>query len=75
MTMPISLESLSLRGLHTAYREARLDPVAVAQHCLDHGGVLVRSVGDTIALSPPLVIESAHIQRIIDTLRAALRRA
>ena len=34
MTIPISLESLTLRELHTAYREARLNPVAVAQHCL-----------------------------------------
>jgi beta-alanine--pyruvate transaminase len=42
--------------------------------CWDKG-LLIRTTGDTIALSPPLVIESAHIQRIIDTLRAALRRA
>jgi len=32
--MPISLESLTLRELHTAYREGHMDPVAVAQHCL-----------------------------------------
>jgi beta-alanine--pyruvate transaminase len=42
--------------------------------CWDKG-LLIRTTGDTIALSPPLIIESAHIQRIIDTLRAALRRA
>ena len=32
--MPISLESLTLGELHTAYREGHMDPVAVAQHCL-----------------------------------------
>jgi beta-alanine--pyruvate transaminase len=38
-------------------------------------GLLIRTTGDTIALSPPLIIESNHIERIIDTLRGALRRA
>ena len=38
-------------------------------------GVLVRTTGDTVALSPPLIIERAQIDRIIDTVRAALRRA
>jgi beta-alanine--pyruvate transaminase len=42
--------------------------------CWDKG-LLIRTTGDTIALSPPLIIESQHIQRIIDTLRGALRRA
>ena len=38
-------------------------------------GVLIRTTGDTVALSPPLIIEHAHIDRIIDTVRTALRRA
>ncbi|WP_458232865.1 aminotransferase class III-fold pyridoxal phosphate-dependent enzyme [Roseateles sp. P5_E8] len=42
--------------------------------CWDKG-LLVRTTGDTVALSPPLIIESEHIARIIDTLRGALRRA
>ncbi|MFG6466718.1 aspartate aminotransferase family protein [Roseateles sp. BYS87W] len=42
--------------------------------CWDQG-LLIRTTGDTIALSPPLIIESSHIERIIDTLRSALRRA
>jgi len=42
--------------------------------CWDKG-LLIRTTGDTIALSPPLIIESQHIERIIDTLRGALRRA
>ncbi len=37
-------------------------------------GVLIRTTGDTIALSPPLIIEPQHIGRIVETLGAALRR-
>ena len=37
-------------------------------------GVLVRTTGDTIALSPPLIIEPSHIERIVDTLTQAIRR-
>ncbi len=35
-------------------------------------GVLVRYTGDTIAFSPPLIIEKAQIERIFDTVRQAL---
>jgi beta-alanine--pyruvate transaminase len=38
-------------------------------------GVLIRTTGDTVALSPPLIIGREHIDRLIDTLRGALRRA
>ena len=38
-------------------------------------GLLIRTTGDTIALSPPLIIERAHVDRIIETIRTALRRA
>ncbi len=38
-------------------------------------GLLIRTTGDTIALSPPLIIERSHIDQIFDTLRGALRRA
>jgi beta-alanine--pyruvate transaminase len=38
-------------------------------------GLLVRTTGDTVALSPPLIIERSHIDRIIETLRGALLRA
>ncbi|CAN5686894.1 aspartate aminotransferase family protein [soil metagenome] len=37
-------------------------------------GLLIRTTGDTIALSPPLIAESSHIDRIIDTLGDAIRR-
>ena len=39
--------------------------------CFD-AGVLVRTTGDTIALSPPLIIEESHIDQIVTTIRAAL---
>lgn len=38
-------------------------------------GLLIRTTGDTIALSPPLIIERSHIDQIIDTIRGALKRA
>lgn len=41
--------------------------------CWEHG-VLVRTTGDTIALSPPLIIEPQHIEQIIETLGQAIRR-
>jgi beta-alanine--pyruvate transaminase len=38
-------------------------------------GVLVRTTGDIVALSPPLIIERAQIDRLVETLGAAIRRA
>jgi len=38
-------------------------------------GLLIRTTGDTVALSPPLIIERSHIDQIIDTIRGALKRA
>jgi beta-alanine--pyruvate transaminase len=35
-------------------------------------GVLVRWTGDTLAFSPPLIVEPAQIDRIFDTVRTAL---
>jgi beta-alanine--pyruvate transaminase len=42
--------------------------------CYDKG-LLIRTTGDTIALSPPLIIERSQIDQIVDTLRGAIRRA
>jgi len=44
---------------------------AVFHDCFRRG-VMVRVTGDTIALSPPLIVETAHIDRIVDTIRGAL---
>ena len=38
-------------------------------------GVLIRTTGDTIALSPPLIIEKSQIDQIVDTIGGALKRA
>ena len=38
-------------------------------------GVLVRTTGDTVALSPPLIIEKHHIEQVVGTLADAIRRA
>ena len=37
-------------------------------------GLLLRTTGDIIALSPPLIIERSQIDQIVDTVRGALRR-
>ncbi|MBU1175299.1 MAG: aspartate aminotransferase family protein [Alphaproteobacteria bacterium] len=38
-------------------------------------GLLIRTTGDIIALSPPLIIEKAQIDQIVDIVRAALNEA
>ncbi|HEV7252228.1 MAG TPA: aspartate aminotransferase family protein [Mesorhizobium sp.] len=35
-------------------------------------GVLIRTTGDIIALSPPLIVEKGHIDQIVDTIRTVL---
>jgi beta-alanine--pyruvate transaminase len=36
-------------------------------------GVMVRQTGDTIAMSPPLIIDSKQIARLVETLAAVIR--
>jgi adenosylmethionine-8-amino-7-oxononanoate aminotransferase len=38
-------------------------------------GVMVRTSGNTVILSPPLVINAGHVARIIEALDAALAAA
>ena len=40
--------------------------------CFDKG-VLIRVTGDIIALSPPLIIEKAQVDQIVDTIRGVLQ--
>ena len=42
--------------------------------CWDKG-VLVRTTGDTVALSPPLIIEKQHIDQLVGTWADAIKRA
>ena len=37
-------------------------------------GVFIRTTGDTLALSPPLIIERGQIDELVDTVRGAIRR-
>jgi beta-alanine--pyruvate transaminase len=37
-------------------------------------GLLIRTTGDIIALSPPLIIEKSHIDQLFGTLREVLQR-
>jgi beta-alanine--pyruvate transaminase len=37
-------------------------------------GLLIRTTGDTIALSPPLIIERAQVDRIFGTIAGILDR-
>ncbi len=46
--------------------------VRIFQRCFDNG-VLVRTTGDIVALSPPLIIETKHIDRIFEVLGDAIR--
>ena len=39
--------------------------------CFDKG-VLVRSTGDILAIAPALIVEDAHIDQIVSTLREVL---
>src|SRR5690606_21906916 len=35
-------------------------------------GLLIRTTGDIIALSPPLIVEKGHIDQIVDTIRTVV---
>jgi beta-alanine--pyruvate transaminase len=37
-------------------------------------GVMIRTTGDTIALSPPLIVESSHIDQIVSTIADVLNK-
>jgi beta-alanine--pyruvate transaminase len=47
--------------------------MAVFRRCFDEG-LLVRVTGDIVALSPPLIIEKHHVDRIVSTLGDAIHK-
>jgi beta-alanine--pyruvate transaminase len=61
-------------GIELQPREGRPTERAmkVFHRCFDDG-LLVRVTGDIVALSPPLTIERAHVDRIVETLDRAIR--
>jgi beta-alanine--pyruvate transaminase len=44
----------------------------IFHRCFD-AGVLIRTTGDIIALSPPLIVEKPHVDRIFGTIAEAIR--
>jgi beta-alanine--pyruvate transaminase len=44
----------------------------IFQRCFDNG-VLIRTTGDIVALSPPLIVEKKHVDRIFEVLGDAIR--
>lgn len=44
----------------------------VFRKCFD-AGIFVRYTGDVLAMSPPLIVEKAQIDQIVDTLRTVLK--
>ncbi len=61
-------------GIELQPREGRPTEraMAVFHRCFDDG-LLVRVTGDIVALSPPLTVERAHVDRIAETLDRAIR--
>jgi beta-alanine--pyruvate transaminase len=47
----------------------------VFTRCFNDENVLIRTTGDIIALSPPLIVEKEQIDQIIDAVRRELERA
>jgi beta-alanine--pyruvate transaminase len=45
----------------------------VFRKCFD-AGVFARFTGDVLAFSPPLIVEKAHIDQIVETVRSALKQ-
>jgi beta-alanine--pyruvate transaminase len=46
--------------------------VRIFHRCFD-AGLLIRTTGDIIALSPPLIVEKPHVDRMFGTLAEAIR--
>ena len=45
--------------------------MSIFRECFDNG-VIIRTTGDTLAFSPPLIIEEAQIGTVVDAVRSAL---
>jgi beta-alanine--pyruvate transaminase len=45
----------------------------VFEACFDEG-LLIRVTVDIIALSPPLILEKSHIDRMVETIRKVLAK-
>ncbi|WP_235430333.1 aspartate aminotransferase family protein [Xanthomonas sp. MUS 060] len=45
----------------------------IFERCFHEGDLLIRVTGDTIALSPPLIVEHTHIERMFSVLAEIIR--
>jgi len=45
----------------------------VMEHAFQQEGVMVRVAGETIALSPPLIVSEAQIDEIFDKVGGAIK--
>jgi beta-alanine--pyruvate transaminase len=71
----IDLRNLGLvAGIELAPRAGKPTDRAtrIMHRCFD-AGVLIRTTGDIIALSPPLIVERVHVDRIVGTVADAIR--
>ena len=71
----IDIRNLGLIGgieLESRPGAATARALEVFDACYDKG-LLIRVTGDIIALSPPLILEKAHIDQAVETLRSALQ--
>jgi beta-alanine--pyruvate transaminase len=64
-------------GVELASRPGKVGARAfeVFTRCFNDENVLIRTTGDIIALSPPLIVEKEQIDQIIDAVRRQLKRA
>jgi beta-alanine--pyruvate transaminase len=46
--------------------------MSIFRKCYDDG-VIIRTTGDTLAFSPPLIIDEAQIETVVETVRSAIR--
>ena len=44
----------------------------IFRKCIDDG-VIIRTTGDTLAFSPPLIVEDEQIETVVETVRSAIR--
>ena len=52
--------------------QATARAIQIFRDCFDDG-VMIRTTGDTLAFSPPLIIEESQIETVIESVRSALR--
>jgi len=61
-------------AIHLAPRRGAAGRRALEAHvkCFE-AGVLVRCTADILALSPPLIIEKAQVEQLVETIRSVLQ--